>query len=223
MSVQSNNTCLIGLRNIGEDAVDHADEHAVLERVTGVLDDRNNVCAVCGHVDQVATRSVGEFDSEDGTSWADNVSNVRDGCSRCSSKVENLAARLHVDVLETTQDTCSQLRSERIPYAVFGLCRDGVAVGRVAGRGVGCVDGDALLAVDGLTWRQVLRYEQIFLAASDKDTGVSVRLDDDFLATLEKQSVLDMVEVHLFALPLRQHHHVLLLVHHDLLVHLFLL
>ena len=32
--VETNDTGLIGLGNVGENAVDHADEHAVLQRVT---------------------------------------------------------------------------------------------------------------------------------------------------------------------------------------------
>ena len=37
LGVEDDDTGLIGLGNIGEDAIDHADEHAVLQWVTGVL------------------------------------------------------------------------------------------------------------------------------------------------------------------------------------------
>lgn len=37
--VQRDNTRLIGLGNVGKDAVDHADQHAVLPWVACVLDD----------------------------------------------------------------------------------------------------------------------------------------------------------------------------------------
>lgn len=37
--VQGDDTGLVRLRNVGKDDVDHREEHAVLVRVTGVLDD----------------------------------------------------------------------------------------------------------------------------------------------------------------------------------------
>lgn len=55
-------THLIRLRDISEYTVHHADQHAVLKRVSCILDDGNDVCAGFGHVDQVSSRSVGELD-----------------------------------------------------------------------------------------------------------------------------------------------------------------
>jgi len=39
VSVQSDDTSLIGLGNIGKDDVDHGEEHSVLVGVTGILND----------------------------------------------------------------------------------------------------------------------------------------------------------------------------------------
>lgn len=176
VGVETDNTGLIGLGNVGEDTVDHADEHAVLERVTGVLNDGDNVGAVGGHVDKVSARTVGEFDGEDGTGRTDDIGNVRDGSTRGSTEVEDLAARLDVNVVHTTENTGGQLRTEGVPDTIFGLGGCGsIAVGLV-GASVGGVDADALLAVDGLTGGQVLGDEEILLAASDEHTGVSVGL-----------------------------------------------
>lgn len=66
VGVQANDTSLVRLGNIGEDAVNHGNKHAILERVTGVLDDRDDVGAVSGHVDKITARTVGELDSVDG-------------------------------------------------------------------------------------------------------------------------------------------------------------
>ena len=176
VGVETDDTGLIGLGNIGEDAVDHADEHAVLEGVTGILDDGDDVGTVGGHVDEISAGAVGELDGVDGSGRADNVGNVRDGGTRGSTKVENLAAGAHVDALHTTKDTGGQLRTEGVPDTVFGLGRGGcVAVGLVGAR-AGGVNADALLAVDCLTGSQVLGDEEILLAAGDEDTGVSVGL-----------------------------------------------
>ena len=80
-----------------------------------------------------------------------------------------------MDVVHATEDTGCQLGAEGIPDAVLGLggCGRGVAVG---GCSRGSVDGDALLAVDGLTGCEILGDEEIFFAAGDEDTGVAMRL-----------------------------------------------
>lgn len=49
--VERNNTGLIGLSNIGKDTVNHTHEHAVLERVTSILDDGDDVGAGFGNID----------------------------------------------------------------------------------------------------------------------------------------------------------------------------
>jgi len=176
VGVETDDTGLVGLGNIGEDAVDHADEHAVLERVTGILNNGDDVGTVGGHVDEISAGTVGELDGVDGSGRANNVGNVRDGSTRGSTEVENLATRSHVDALHTTENTGGQLGTERVPDAVLGLGGCGcVAVGLVCAR-AGGVDADALLAVDGLTGGQVFGDEEILLAASDENTGVSVGL-----------------------------------------------
>lgn len=58
LTIETDNTGLIWLSNISEDAVDHADQHSVLERVTSVLNDGDDVCAMGGHVDQITTRTM---------------------------------------------------------------------------------------------------------------------------------------------------------------------
>jgi hypothetical protein len=167
---------LIGLSNIGEDAVDHADQHPVLHGVTGVLDNGNDVCAVSGHVDQITTRAVGELDSEDGSFRSDNIGDVTDTGSGSSTKVKNLAARAHVDVVDTTEDTSGQLASEGVPDTVLGAGR------RLTLCGGSGANRDALLAVDALTGGQVLGNKEILLSAGDEDTGVTVGLDNSLAA-----------------------------------------
>lgn len=55
------------------------------------------------------------------TYGSNEVSDVGNGGARGSTKVEDLGARLHVDVLNTTDDTSSQLGSEGVPHSVFNL------------------------------------------------------------------------------------------------------
>lgn len=169
MGVKTHDTRLVGLRNVGEDDIDHADQHAVAQRVSGILDDGDDVGAVSRHADQVTAGTVGELDGVDGSSRPDNVRNVADRGTAGGTEIQDLGAGAHVDIIQTTQDTGSELAAEGVPDTVFGLDRGTFAV---SGRRF---DGDALLAVDRLSGGQVLGDEQVFLsAASDEDTGVTV-------------------------------------------------
>lgn len=69
------------------------------------------------------------------------------------------------------------------PDTVFSLHRGG----RFSiGSGGGGLDRDALLAVHRLSRGKVLGDKQVFLTtAGDKNTGMTVRLDDDLLTTLD--------------------------------------
>lgn len=110
-----------------------------------------------------------EFDSIDGAGRTNNVGDVGDGGTRGSTEVEGFGARLDVNGLETTEDTSSQLGSERVPDTVLGL--GGGAILSLA-----VLDGNTLLVVDALARGQVGGGEQILLAAAnDEDTLVPVR------------------------------------------------
>ena len=52
--VQAENTRLIRLSDISKDNVDHGHQHAILLGVASVLDDRDHVGALLGHVHEVA-------------------------------------------------------------------------------------------------------------------------------------------------------------------------
>lgn len=169
VGVQTDNTGLVRLGNIGEDNVHHGDEHTVTQRVTGVLDDGDDVRAVSSHANQITARTVGEFDSVDVSSRSDDVSNVTDGGTAGGTKVEHLGAGAHVDVIQTTEDTGSQLTTEGVPDTVFGLGDSAIFRRRT-------LNSNALLAIDSLTGSQVLGNEQIFLTTTgNEDTGVTVR------------------------------------------------
>ena len=170
VGVQADNTGLVRLGNVGEDDINHGDEHAVAEGVTGVLNNGDDVGAVSRHADQVTARTVGELNGVNITSGADNISDVRDGGTAGTTDVQDLGTRLHVDVVQTTQDTSSQLGTEGVPHAVLGLGDNAVITG-------GGLNRDALLAVDGLTRGQVLGDKQILLTTTgNEDTSVTVVL-----------------------------------------------
>lgn len=173
MGVQANNTGLIWLGNIGEDNIDHGNEHSVAEWVAGILDDWNDVGAVSSHVDQITAGSVGELNSENGTGWADDISNVGNGGSGGSTEVENLCSWLDEDLVETSKDASCDLGSERVPDSVLGL---GGVWSSVLIDAVGVLDRDTLLAVNGLSWGQVLGDQHILLPASNEDTSVAMWL-----------------------------------------------
>lgn len=175
MGVETDNTGLVGLGNIGKDDIDHANKHAVAEWVTGVIDNGDNVGTVGGHADQVTTGAVGELDGVDSSGRSDNISDVADGGTAGSAEIENLGTGLDEDIVETTKDTGSQLGTERIPHTVFDLGGSGgiaIAVGST-----GRLDGNALLAIDSFTGGQVLGDQEILLASTgNEDTGVTMGL-----------------------------------------------
>lgn len=78
VSVKSDNTSLIGLGNIGENDINHTDEHAIFMRMTSVFNDGDDVRSLLGHVNEITTGTVREFDGINETSGTDNISNVRD-------------------------------------------------------------------------------------------------------------------------------------------------
>jgi hypothetical protein len=169
VGVQADNTGLVRLGNVGEDNVDHGDEHTVAQRVTGVLNNGDDIGAVSSHADQVTARTVGEFDSVDVSGRSNDISDVTDGCTAGGTKVEHLGARAHVDVIQTTENTGSQLTTEGVPDTVLGLGNGTILSRRRLNR-------NALLTIDGLARSQVLGDEQIFLTtAGNKNTGVTVR------------------------------------------------
>ena len=80
---------------------------------------------------------------------------MRDTGTRSSSEIENLGTRRNVDLVNTSQNGCSQLGPERVPHSVLclgGCGRAAVFSGRgcTVGGQIFVVDGDALFAVDGL-------------------------------------------------------------------------
>ena len=166
--IKADNTGLVRLGNVGKDSVDHGDEHTVAKRVTGILDDGDNVGTVGSHANQVTARTVRELNGVDVSGGSDDISDVTDRGTAGSTQVQNLGARAHVDVVQTTQNTSSKLATERVPHTVFGL-GDGAVVG-------GSLNRHALLAIHSLSRSQVLGDEQVFLTtAGNEDTGMTVR------------------------------------------------
>lgn len=65
LSVDSQNTGLIGLSNVLEDNVDHRDQHSVLLRVSGVLNNGDNVGSLLGNFNEITTATVRQLNGVD--------------------------------------------------------------------------------------------------------------------------------------------------------------
>jgi len=165
VGVQSDDTGLIRLGDIGEDDVDHADQHAVAERLTGILNDRDDVRALLGHVGEVTAGSVRELNSVDNTFRADHVGDMGDGGTGGTAQVQDAGAGLDGHVADASDDGRGDLGTERIPDAVLDLL-------------LVLLDRDALLAVDGLTDDHVAGDESIILALGNEAAFVAMGLDD---------------------------------------------
>jgi len=119
--VKSENTGLIWLGDIGEDDIDHRHKHSVLLRVSGVLNNGDDIGSLFSHVDEVTADSLGEFDGVDSALGSDNVRNMGHGSARGSTDVKDLHAWGNVDLVTTTGDTSSELGSEGVPGTVLDL------------------------------------------------------------------------------------------------------
>jgi hypothetical protein len=173
VGVHGNDTGLVRLGNVGKDDVDHGDGQTVTGRLTGILNDGDNVGALGGHADQVTAGTRRELDSVDETLGADEIGNVGDGGTRGTTEVEHTGTGLHVDVVGTTSDGSAQLASEGVPHAVLNLGGGGGSVVVL----LRLVDRDALLAVDGLTRSQVASGKTVLLTATNnEDTWVAMGL-----------------------------------------------
>lgn len=65
--VQAKNTSLIGLGDVSEDDVNHGHEHSVLLWMSSVLNNWDHIGSLLGHIDQITSYSLGEFDGVDCT------------------------------------------------------------------------------------------------------------------------------------------------------------
>jgi hypothetical protein len=176
VGVHGDDTGLIGLGNIGKDDVDHGDDHAVTGRLTGILNNGDNVGSLGGHGDKITARSGRELDGVDVAGRSDNVSDVRDGSTRGTTEVEDTRTRLDVDLISTTGNGSAKLASERVPHAVLDLGSGGGSIVVLDD----FVHADSLFAVDRLAGGCVAGSKTIFLTTTDnEDTGVTVRLDND--------------------------------------------
>lgn len=85
--VECDNTCLIRLSDIGENDIDHLNEHSVFLGVSSIFDDRDNVCTLLGHTNEISSGTVREFDGVDDSFGTDDIGNVRDGRSGSGTQV----------------------------------------------------------------------------------------------------------------------------------------
>ena len=121
VGVVSQDSSLIGLGDISEDNVDHRYKHSVFLGVSGILNNGDDVGTFLGHVDEVTSDSLGEFNGVDISLGSDEVGNVRNSSSGGGSEVEDLAAGLHVNVFTSSDDGGSELGAEGVPDSVFSF------------------------------------------------------------------------------------------------------
>lgn len=84
---------LIRLGDVGENGVHHSHEHTVLERVSRVFDDRDDVGARLGHVDQVAPGTMRKLYSVDAPRRPHDIRNVRDSRASSCTKIQYLSQK----------------------------------------------------------------------------------------------------------------------------------
>jgi hypothetical protein len=100
--VQNDDTSLIGLRNISKNRVYHSDQHSVFLRVSSILDDRDDIGSLFGHVDEISSTSMTEFNCINSAFWSDYISYVADTCSTGRSKIKHFLAWFDMNVVHTS-------------------------------------------------------------------------------------------------------------------------
>mmetsp|Transcript_26151 Transcript_26151/g.43769 ORF Transcript_26151/g.43769 Transcript_26151/m.43769 type:complete len:327 (-) Transcript_26151:93-1073(-) len=176
LCVVAEDTGLVGLRDISEHHVNHADQHAVLHGVTGILDNGDHICALLGHVHQVTSGALRELNCVHETGGSDQIGAMGDGGARRGTEVKQVGSGLDVDVVHTTEDSGGQLGAERIPHAVLGLGTVRVLV------------GDTLLAVHAFSGNKVLCHKGVLLAAGNEHAFVPMLLDHHLSASLHSSA-----------------------------------
>ena len=96
--VERDDSGLVGLGHVGENAVHHADQHSVLPGVARVLNNGHDVGALFSDVEQVAAGPVRKFDGVNEALGSDNVRNVGDRSSGGSTEVEDLLNSIKISV-----------------------------------------------------------------------------------------------------------------------------
>jgi hypothetical protein len=164
--IDCHNTSLVRLRHIREDNIHHANQHTILQRMPGVLNNRDNIRPLLRHVHQVSSTAMRKLHSVDNPRRTYDVGDMRDGSTRRSSEVEHMSAWFDPNVVHATEDCSRELGPEGVPDTVLGF-------GSVL-----VVDRDALLPVHALPRDEILGDERVLLALGDEHALVAVRLDD---------------------------------------------
>lgn len=85
---------LVRLGDVGEYSVHHSNEHAVLERVSCILDDRDDVRTRLGHVDQVPSGAVGKFHRVNAARRPYDIGDMRNSGACCRTQVQHLCYKV---------------------------------------------------------------------------------------------------------------------------------
>lgn len=113
---------LIRLGNVSKYSVHHAHKHAVLERVSRVLDDGNDVRAGLGHVNQVSAGTVRKLNRVHAPRRPCNVRDVRNSGAGGCAQVKHLRRGMPHD--EQAADTFQPRNIVRVDrcYQKYGYC-----------------------------------------------------------------------------------------------------
>jgi len=164
LAVNGHDTGLVGLGDIGEDDVDHIDEHAVADRLPGVVDDGMDVGPLLAQVNEISPAPLRELNGIANTALTNDVTDMRHRGTRGGTEIEDLASGLHVDAGNASKDGGGELRPVWVPDPVFDLL-------------VRCFihDSDPLLIVDTLSGNHILGDEHILRSTGDKNALVTMR------------------------------------------------
>ena len=130
------------------------------------MDYRNDVSSFFGHIDQISTDSVREFNSIDNSSWANNVRHVRNSCAWSCAQVKDFCSWNNCGFWDTTNNWCCDFWAIGIPDSILNFLSVDF-------------DTNSLFVVDWFSRNHILGDKAVLSTSCDEDAWESMRLNED--------------------------------------------
>mmetsp|Transcript_14869 Transcript_14869/g.30647 ORF Transcript_14869/g.30647 Transcript_14869/m.30647 type:complete len:230 (-) Transcript_14869:176-865(-) len=148
--------------------------------MASIFNNGDYIGALFGHTQEITSGTVTEFHSVDRPRWAHNIRYMTDTGTSGGTNVQHLTPRFDPNMINTPQNSSSQLRSKGVPNTVFHLAwhRD------FCTSGGWYFDTNALFPIDSHTRRRVQRDQGIFLSTGNENSFVAMRFHQNLGTTL---------------------------------------
>lgn len=162
LCIYTDDSGLIWLGDIRKNDINHTDQKSVFKWSSGITNNGDNIGSFFGHINKISTWSVGEFYCIDCSLWSNNIWDVWDCSTTCSTKIKNLGTWLDIDITDTTNDGGGDLTSVWVPDSVFNFFT------------IGNILTHSLFIVNTFSWSTIFSEKGILWSLGNKYTLKSV-------------------------------------------------